>query len=67
MSNKCEICQEELKTTFLNKIKGTIVKSGSGESSKRHYICNGCQKEFKDKVKEKISNKNLISNLYSKK
>jgi len=67
MSNKCEICQEELETTFLNKIKGTIIKSGSGENSKKHYICSKCQKEFKEKVKERLSNKDLISNLYSKK
>ena len=67
MAQKCEICQEPLETTFLNKIKGTIVKSGSGESSKKHYICDGCQKEFKDNIKERLSNKDLISNLYSKK
>jgi len=67
MSNKCEICQKDLEMTFLNKIKGTIIKSGVGESSKKHYVCSSCQKEFKDKIKERIKNKDLISNLYSKK
>jgi len=53
---KCEICNEEIKETFLGKISGTIIKTGEGETSKKHYICSSCQKENKDKLKEKISN-----------
>jgi DNA-directed RNA polymerase subunit RPC12/RpoP len=67
MSNKCEICKEELETTFLGKIKGTIIKEGSGENSKKYYVCATCQKEIKGDIKKHISNKDLISNLYSKK
>jgi uncharacterized protein with PIN domain len=52
---KCELCNEEIKTTFLDKIKGTIIKTGENETSKSHYICSDCQKEHKEKIKEKLS------------
>jgi len=55
MTNKCDLCKEEIKTTFLDKIKGTIIKTGSGETSKTHYICPSCQKEHGKNLKEKIS------------
>ncbi len=55
MSEKCELCKEEIKTTFLDKLDGTLVKTGEGETSKKHYVCSACQKEHKDKIKEKFS------------
>jgi uncharacterized protein with PIN domain len=51
---KCELCNEEIGTTFLEKIEGTIIKTGEGETSKKHYICSSCQKKNKDNLKEKI-------------
>jgi len=55
MSEKCAICKEEIETTFLDKINGTIIRLGSGESSKKVYVCFRCQKEHKEHLKEKIS------------
>lgn len=43
---KCEICKVEIATTFLEKIKGTVVKNKEG---KKHTICFDCQKKFKSK------------------
>ena len=54
MAHKCEFCKEEIKTTFLNKIAGTIIKTGEGETSKKHYICSSCQKEHKDDLVKKL-------------
>jgi hypothetical protein len=55
MAEKCELCKEEIGTTFLDKIDGTIIKTGEGETSKKHFICSACQKEHKDSIKEKLS------------
>jgi len=55
MSEKCELCNEEIKTTFLDKLDGTIIKTGEGETSKKHYVCSACQKEHKKNLKEKFS------------
>ncbi|MCK4650391.1 hypothetical protein KAT36_04120 [Candidatus Pacearchaeota archaeon] len=55
MTQKCHLCNEEIKTTFLDKPKGTIIKIGSGETSKKIHICSSCQKEHKEKLKQKIS------------
>ncbi|MBS3123913.1 hypothetical protein J4437_04750 [Candidatus Woesearchaeota archaeon] len=44
---KCAICQETLGETFLEKVKGTIVRKPG--SSKQYNICNNCQKKFKSK------------------
>jgi len=54
MAQKCEICKEEIQTTFLDKLDGTIIKTGEGETSKKHYVCSTCQKEHKEKLKEKL-------------
>jgi hypothetical protein len=54
MAQKCELCKEEIGTTFLDKLDGTIIKTGKGETSKKHYICSSCQKENKDNLKEKL-------------
>ncbi len=55
MVQKCELCKEKINTTFLDKLIGTVVKTGEGETSKKHYICSICQKEYKKDLKEKIS------------
>lgn len=44
---KCEICKNKIEEIFLGKIKGTIIKKpGSG---KPHYVCQDCQKKYKNK------------------
>lgn len=55
MKIKCSLCKSELKTTFLDKLEGTMIKTGEGETSKKHHICNTCQKEHEDDLKEKVS------------
>ena len=50
MNEKCKICGEELQTTFLDKLNGTVVKTGKGENSKKVYVCFRCQKEHKDNL-----------------
>jgi len=55
MKQTCNLCKKEIKTTFLDKLEGTITKTGEGETSKIHYICSSCQKEHKDSIKEKLS------------
>jgi len=54
MPHKCDLCKQEIKTTFLDKLDGTIIKTGEGETSKLHYICSSCQKEHKENLKEKL-------------
>jgi len=56
MKEKCCLCGEKINETFLNKIDGTIVKTGEGETSKKFYVCSTCQKELKEKLKEKVLN-----------
>ena len=51
---KCAICGKEIEETFLEKIKGTVVKIRKGEKNVNYHVCGKCQKEYKDKVKEKI-------------
>jgi len=55
MGEKCELCKEKLGTTFLDKIVGTQIKVGTGEASKKVFVCPACQKEHKNNLKEKIS------------
>ncbi len=55
MVRKCILCNEEIGTTFLNKLDGTVVKVGEVEVSKRFYVCSDCQKEHGENLKEKIS------------
>ena len=57
MKNTCKLCNEEIKTTFLDKINGTIIKFSDGDKSEKIYVCSACQKEHKDKIREKVSNK----------
>ena len=45
--HKCELCSEEIKTTFLDKLDGTFIKGKA--------VCSACQKEHKENLKEKVS------------
>jgi len=54
MKNKCSLCKEEISTTFLDKLNGTIIRTGEGETSRIHHICSNCQKEHKGNLKEKL-------------
>jgi len=54
MTHKCDLCKKEIKTTFLEKLNGTIIKTGKSETSKTHYICSFCQKEHGKNLKEKL-------------
>jgi len=38
-------------------MEGTMIKTGEGETSKKHYICKHCQKEHGKDLKDKISKK----------
>lgn len=49
-SKNCEICNEKIELTFLNKKKGTVIKDTKGMF---HYICSNCQKKLNND-KEKI-------------
>jgi len=55
MTHKCNLCKKELATTFLDKIIGTIIKTGEGETSKTIYICPSCQKEHGKDLRKKVS------------
>ena len=49
---KCDICKEEIKKTFLNKLKGTYIKI----KKKQKAVCNICQsKLIKEEIIEKLS------------
>jgi hypothetical protein len=54
MKDKCALCESEIKRTFLEKPLGTIVKLGSGEESKKVFVCPACQKEHGEKLVEKL-------------
>jgi uncharacterized protein with PIN domain len=55
MTHKCHLCKKEITTTFLDKIIGTIIKTGESETSKKIYICSSCQKEHGEDLKKKVS------------
>lgn len=49
---KCELCNEKIETTFLEKIIGTYVNV----NSKKRIICNNCQRKYSiQEIKEKLS------------
>jgi len=54
MSEKCELCNEEIKETFLGKLDGAVVKVKDGDKNKLYYACSGCQKKHGDKLKEEL-------------
>ncbi|MFA6022452.1 MAG: hypothetical protein WC781_00005 [Candidatus Pacearchaeota archaeon] len=56
MAEKCEICGEKIEETFLGKLNGTTVKVKKNTKTGLVYVCNSCQKEHGDKVKE-LANK----------
>ena len=43
---KCEICEKQVQTMYLEKPLGTVVKD---EKGKRHWLCNVCQSKFQSK------------------
>jgi len=47
---KCDLCGKKIEETFLEKIKGTIIRRGK----KFRYACSECQKKYKDKLMEKF-------------
>ena len=52
---KCEICNEEIKTTFLEKIVGTPIKIKTNDEEPKneiHYICSACQKQLAKENKD---------------
>lgn len=55
---KCAICGNEIEDSFLEKIKGTIIKVKKEDKNENYYICDKCQKEYKEKLKEKILHMN---------
>ncbi len=54
---KCELCGKEIRETFLNKLNGTIIKINIKGKNKVYAVCDDCQKQFKNKVKEEIRKK----------
>jgi uncharacterized protein with PIN domain len=52
MSDKCYLCNEEIKKTFLDKIVGTIIKVKEKDKNKNIFVCPDCQKKHKDLKKE---------------
>ena len=44
---KCNICKNQIKELFLEKLKGTIIKKSG--SNKQYEVCFECQKKFKTK------------------
>lgn len=57
MTEKCCICGEKIEETFLGKINGTTVRVSKNTKTGYDFVCNSCQKEHKDKLKE-VVNKN---------
>ena len=55
MAEKCALCKEKIKTTFLDKVDGTIIKIKKDKKTEKVYVCSSCQKEQKDKLKEKVN------------
>ena len=51
---KCSICGNEIEEVFLEKIRGTMVKIKKGEKNAEYLVCDECQKQYGDKLKEKI-------------
>lgn len=46
---ECELCGEEVKLTFLDKLVGTIIHD--------KCVCSACQREHKEKLSEKVKEK----------
>jgi len=53
---KCEICNNRIDETFLNKLDGTAIKvKDTNNKNQFVYICSDCQKKYKNKVKEELT------------
>lgn len=46
MVDKCDICGTKIETTFLGKIRGTIVS--------KKYVCYKCQGKYKNGLKKEL-------------
>jgi len=57
MAEKCALCGNEIKESFLEKLKGTRVFIRAGEKNNEFLVCHECQKEHKDKLKEELNKK----------
>jgi len=53
---KCNLCDGEIEELILGKLKGTIVTIKEGDKNKKYYVCDSCQKKYKD-LKKKLSEK----------
>lgn len=51
---KCAICENEIEESFLEKMKGTIVKIKNGDKNIEYHVCDKCQKKYKDKLRDKL-------------
>jgi len=46
MANKCDICGNKIKTTFLSKLIGTKIG--------KKYVCSDCQSKYKNDLKKEL-------------
>lgn len=51
---KCVLCGKNIEETFLDKLKGTIVKIKKGNKNVFYYVCSSCQEKYKDNVKKEV-------------
>jgi uncharacterized protein with PIN domain len=51
---KCAICNKEIEKGFMDKIIGTVVKIKNNDTKQTFLVCNTCQKEYKDSIKDKL-------------
>ncbi|MBT3642979.1 hypothetical protein HN604_03860 [archaeon] len=58
MKQTCNLCGEDLKSTFLDKPLGTHVRLGSGEGSRVVAVCSSCQKKHKENLLKEVRSKN---------
>lgn len=49
----CDVCNEEIEETILDKIDGFYLKDDDGDI---HTICSDCQKEFKNDKEKLLEN-----------
>ncbi len=55
MTEKCELCNEHIEETFLGKLDGTTVRVEKNTRTGFVYVCNNCQIEHGDKIKEVVN------------
>jgi gluconate kinase len=55
MVEKCKLCNEELKSVFLDKIDGTILKFKDKDNKLvKVLICSYCQKKHKENLRKEV-------------